>query len=71
MSRCFCDEFCYDKALGTFCVHISFNFRVVCDYMNDNIKYVVSDKDWDGTFDEASSFLETNSRVCRIFACVQ
>jgi len=28
---------------------------VVCDYMNDNIKYVISDKEWDGTFDETAA----------------
>ena len=34
--------------------------------MNDNIKYVISDKEWDGTFDEASSFLVTNLLVYSI-----
>ena len=37
------------------------DFRVVCDYMNDNVKYVVSDKDWDSTFDEASNLYEMSS----------
>ena len=36
---------------------ITLNFRVVCDYMSDDIRYVISDKGWGKSFDEVGSFL--------------